>query len=216
MLGQLLDPLHGHLGTAGRGDVVDHDGYGDGAGHRFVVREEVRPPRWLVEGRDHHHGGGAYALGVLAQLDRLLGREGTSLRDHGHRAGRRLSDDLRDTLAFLGRKGGELAGTAARDQAADPGSDEPGHQRAQRSLVDRTVVRERGHQCRQYALQLLGVTHGSSSFWPGVGTLGRCGPRRRVAALTRAHYRRLKETTCEASRERRAPWPGPRRRRPPT
>ena len=132
MLGQLGDPLYGHPRAAGGRDVVEHDGYADGAGHLFVVLKEVRPCRRLVEGRDHHNGGGAHALGVLAQLDRFLGGEGTGLRDYGHGAARRLGDDLGDPLALGQRKGGELARAAARDEAADPGGDEPGHQRPQR------------------------------------------------------------------------------------
>ena len=56
-------------------------------GDRRVVGQQLAPAERLVERRDDHDGGGAGALGVDAELDRLARGQRAGAGDDRHAAG---------------------------------------------------------------------------------------------------------------------------------
>ena len=109
------------------------------------MRIEAVLRRLVVIGRDHEHRIGAGLLGVLGEIDRLLGRIGAGAGHDRDAAARLIDAPFHDFLVLVMGQRRAFARGADRDEPVGALGDLPIDQVAERFLVDRTVL-ERGDE----------------------------------------------------------------------
>ena len=148
--------------------VVDDDRQADLAGNRAVMLEEPFGRRLVVVGRHRQDARRARLLHPPGGVDDFLRVVSAGAGEHRHPPGGFLDDELHDADALVFRQRRTLARRPARDEKVDTGVDLAPREAPDARFVDRTLARERRHQCRSASRpwrshQLLPNTRESSS-----------------------------------------------------
>jgi hypothetical protein len=158
------------------GDVVEHDVDVDGRGDRLDVVDGLGQGQRLVVGGDQHEDVGSRPLRGQRVPDRLLGRRGPGLGDHGHSTGGVVDDEFDHALALLGRHRGEFRCRSADDEAVDAAVDRPVDDLAEQCPVDVLLGVEGGGQGGEDTAEVLGhpVSCGFEAVecWGGSSSFG--------------------------------------------
>ncbi len=143
-LGQACDGVVAHVDDGAARHVVQHHRNFDVVVQRLEMLVQTFLGRLVVVGRNDQDGVGADGLGVVRQLERLMGVVGPRAGDHLDAAGGLFDAELDDVAVLFHRQGRGLARRADRHQAVHARGDLIVDQLFKGLEID-APVGERGH-----------------------------------------------------------------------